>query len=227
MEDPNLDDARYQYALTSLARLNWASGSVEMVWRPMMKLAIEARRPLRVLDLATGAGDVPLGLGRRARRANVAMEICGVDVNCRAVEFARQRAAREGAKVDFDVVDALADPLPSGFDVVLSSLFLHHLDRQQAVAVLSNMRRAAKRMVLVNDLVRSRRGLLLAYLAARLLTTSDVIHVDAPRSVRAAFTLHEVRMLAHDAGLEDVAVSRRWPCRMLLVWSRSAGMTTG
>jgi len=81
--------------------------------------------------------------------------------------------------------------------------------------------------VLVNDLVRSRRGLLLAYLAAHLLTTSDVIHVDAPRSVRAAFTLCEVRKLAHDAGLEDVAVSRRWPCRMLLVWSRSAGMTTG
>lgn len=226
MEDPNLDDASYQYALASLARLNWASGSVGIVWPSIRKLATNVRRPLRVLDLATGAGDVPLGLWRRAGRANLAMEIRGIDINRRAVELARQRAAREDAAVDFEVVDVLADQLPSGFDVVLSSLFLHHLDEEQAVAVLTKMRHAAERMVLVNDLVRSPRGLLLAHLAARLLTTSDVIHIDAPRSVRAAFTLDEVRKLTHHAGFENATVSRRWPYRMLLVWNRSLRAAT-
>ncbi len=42
------------------------------------------------------------------------------------------------------------------------SLFLHHLDEEQAEALLGRMGRAAKRMALVNDLVRNAAGFALA-----------------------------------------------------------------
>ena len=47
--------------------------------------------------------------------------------------------------------------------------------------------------MLVNDLERSGLGLALAHVAVRLLTTSDVVHVDGPRSVESAFTMEEAR----------------------------------
>jgi hypothetical protein len=72
---------------------------------------------------------------------------------------------------------------------------------------------AARHLVVVNDLLRSRAGLLLAHVATRLLTRSAVVHKDGPLSVHAAFTPAEVLSLAERAGLQGAKVSRRWPCR--------------
>jgi hypothetical protein len=79
----------------------------------------------------------------------------------------------------------------------------------------------AARLVLINDLVRSRTGYLLAHLGTRFLSASDVVHIDGPRSVEGAFTVDELLALARRAGLDGAGVIRQWPCRMLLEWERS------
>jgi hypothetical protein len=73
-------------------------------------------------------------------------------------------------------------------------------------------------MVIVSDLRRTRTGFYLAYIASRLLTRSDVVHVDALRSVRAAYTLDELRELAREAGLTGARIAARWPQRQVLEW---------
>ena len=75
--------------------------------------------------------------------------------------------------------------------------------------------------MLVNDLERSDLGLALAHIAVRLLTTSDVVHVDGPRSVESAFTRKEALDLAERAGLHGAVAKWRWPFRYLLKWSRA------
>jgi SAM-dependent methyltransferase len=221
MDQPGLDRARHFQALRGLERINFWSNTAGTLWAALAALARQtAPRPLRVLDLASGGGDVATGLWHRARRRGVRLEIDGCDLNPDAVRYARERAAGNGAAVGFFTHDALAGPLPEGYDVHFCSLFLHHLDDDQAVDLLRRMSRAAARLVLVNDLVRSRTGLLLAHVAVRVLTTSPVVHVDGPRSVAAAFTIAEARSLAGRAGLHGARVGRRWPCRFLLQWSR-------
>ncbi len=222
MDDPALDAGRHEAALRGLSRLNYLSGSARTIWRPLAALARRlGRRQLRVLDVATGAGDVPVRLWRRARRAGLHLEIQGVDVNPRAVEFAASRAAAEGATMHFSVLDVLAEPLPEGFDVVTCSLFLHHLADDRGVWLLQAMATAAKHLVLVNDLRRSAAGLALARFAAWTLSGSDVVRIDGPRSVRAAFTMGEAAALALAAGLKGAVVERRWPFRFLLSWQRA------
>jgi 2-polyprenyl-3-methyl-5-hydroxy-6-metoxy-1,4-benzoquinol methylase len=220
MDRPDLDFSRHRRALAGLARLNRWSNSAGIFWPAIAELAVEVGTPLRILDLASGGGDVSLAIGRRARQAGIAVEICGLDVSAQAVAIASDRARRGGVAVRFDQLDVLAEELPTGYDVIISSLFFHHLDGPEAVALLAKMAAAARHRVLVNDLERSRRGVLLAHLAARLLTLSPVVWVDAPRSVRAAFTVEEVRNLARTAGLAGTTVGRRWPCRLLLQWKR-------
>ena len=177
-------------------------------------------RPLRVLDVASGAGDVAVALAKQAEKAGLPVHIVGIDISPIAVEHARRRATAAGAAVDFEVHDALAAPLCQQFDVVMSSLFLHHLSRASAVKLLAYMAHTAERAVLVNDLRRSRAGYLAAQAACRLATRSPIVHVDGPRSVAAAFTLDEVRTIAAEAGLEDATIHRRWPFRFLLAWRR-------
>jgi 2-polyprenyl-3-methyl-5-hydroxy-6-metoxy-1,4-benzoquinol methylase len=222
MDDPALEAARHVHALAGLARINWISGSDRILWRPL--LAMTRNNPgriVRVLDIATGAGDVPIGLWRRGRGAGLNLEVSGGDISPTALAVANQNARAAGADVKFFKLDVQNDGIPAGFDVLTCSLFLHHLSEEQAVALLGQMQQAAGRMVLINDLRRCRLGFVMAWTASRILTTSAVVRVDAPRSALAAFTLAEIRALADQAGMASAAISRHWPCRYLLAWRRS------
>jgi 2-polyprenyl-3-methyl-5-hydroxy-6-metoxy-1,4-benzoquinol methylase len=173
---------------------------------------------LRLLDVATGGGDVPLRLWQRAQKAGLRLAVDGCDRSACAIGHARANAAYHGADVRFFEWDALNGPLPGGYDVIVSSLFLHHLDEGPAVDLLRRMAAAARQLVLINDLERSVAGLLLAYVGTRLLSASPVVHVDGPLSVAAAFTGREALALAQRAGLTGATVERRWPFRFLLTW---------
>ena len=222
MDDPALDAQRHRQALQGLARINRWSGSVRTVWSPIQALARQNKaRFLRVLDIATGAGDVPIELWQQACRHGLRLHIDGCDRSRTALEYARARAEQAGADVNFFELDAVAGKIPSSYDVIISSLFLHHLDNKDAVHLLRNMTQATGQMVVVNDLTRSVTGLALAYVGTRLLCASDVVRSDGPQSVRAAYTIDEVRTLARLAGLHSATVFPRWPCRFQLTWRRT------
>lgn len=217
----DLDPMLLRAALVGLRRINFWSRARCVFWPPIRDLACRTGTGrIRVLDLASGAGDVPIALWQRARRQGLDLEIAGCDMNPRTVEFARQEADRHQAAVDFFVCDVLQEDVPRPFDVAICSLFLHHLDEIQAVTLLRRLADAAGRMVLISDLRRSAYGLALAYLATRLLPTSAVNRVDGPRSVRAAFTLPEARRLAQRADLANASLTTIWPCRFLLTWNK-------
>jgi hypothetical protein len=111
--------------------------------------------------------------------------------------------------------------LPGDYDVVICSLFMHHLDADDVVALLYKMRAAARRMVLVSDLARSKPGLWLAWGVTRAFSRSHVVRTDAVLSVQGAFTVEEFAALAEEAGLAGAEIRSCWPCRFLLSWSRA------
>jgi SAM-dependent methyltransferase len=221
MDEPHLDARRHLHALSGLARINFVSGSARTLWPAVHRLARTSTRSLRLLDLASGGGDVSIALARKAARVGVALDVEGWDRSPLAVEHARARGVVPGGLcVRFAVYDVLSDPLPDDRDVICCSLFLHHLDEPAAIAFLQRIGQAARKLVLVNDLARGRSGLLLAHIATRVLTLSSVVHIDGPRSVEGAFTPEEACRLAEEAGLHGATVRRCWPCRYLLAWSR-------
>jgi SAM-dependent methyltransferase len=221
MDRPDLDPGAHHRALRGLAQINRWSRSVAAIW-PVVEAAAQRTRGrgVRVFDLACGGGDVLVGLWQKATKAKIPVGLDGCDVSSVALEHAARRAAGAGARVRLFQADALRDILPDGYDVVCASLFLHHLADDEAVAVLARMKRSTERVVVVDDLVRSPTGYALAWAGTRLLTRSRVVHADGPVSVRAAFTVPEVRRLADAAGLTEATIRTHWPYRFLLTWSR-------
>ncbi len=221
MDSPNLDESRHRRALDALRRINRLSFSASHLWREIEDLAREQHGRLRVLDVACGGGDVAAALTRIARDAGVDLEVAGCDTSPVAVRKARERAAQTGCAGEFFTLDVLQDDLPDDFDVMYTTLFLHHLGDTGAVELLTRMDAATRQLVVVQDLVRSRSGYALAWLGVRLLTGSDVARVDGPLSVRAAFTPAEALALAARAGLEGVTMRRCWPQRFTITWTPS------
>lgn len=224
MDDPKLDPAEHAAALRGLARLNALSRSDAILWPSILDLARRAGGRLSVLDIATGSGDVPIALARRAQREGVALDLHACDISDTALAHAKERADRHSVRMHLFRHDAVQQPFDERFDVVTCSLFLHHLDTAHAERLFRNAETAVGRALLINDLRRSRAGLAVAWAASRLTTRSRVVHVDAVKSVRAAYTPQELGDLAIRAGLGGCRVCTRWPWRMLLRWNRDQTM---
>lgn len=216
MDEPDLDPQLHRQALGGLARLNTVGRSADILWRALRDLP---RTNIRLLDVACGGGDVLLALARRARRHGYAWQFTGVDKSETALGLAAENAARQQVPLQFEARDVLANGLPTGHDVVVCSLFLHHLSSDDAVSFLSNAAEVAGSRLLVSDLRRTRTNYWLTQLGCQLLTRSPVVHKDGPLSIRAAFTIEEARQLATQAGLANARIEPRFPARWLLQWS--------
>ena len=228
MDQPGIDPGDHAQALAGLRRINALSRCSAGLFAPIQALASrQPGQPLRVLDLACGGGDTVIDLALLAGRSNVPLIVEGCDISASAVAIARTNAERRGATARFFQADALVDPLPfgpdgaapAGYDVVVTSLFLHHLGDHDAEVVLALMARRARQLVLVNDLIRSPLGYALAWAGTRLLSRSWIVHTDGPLSVQGAFQLAEVAAMADRAGLAGARIQRCWPERYLLSWS--------
>jgi 2-polyprenyl-3-methyl-5-hydroxy-6-metoxy-1,4-benzoquinol methylase len=221
MDDPALSDHEHIRALRGLRRINAISGTTGAIWRPIARLVRQQNLDrIRILDIGCGGGDLVFALAAKARRRKIDLDIAGCDMSPRAVEIARSRTGSDRSGVHFFRLNALADPWPEEYDVVVSSLLLHHLSHDEIVGFLKRAAGAARRMMVMSDLRRTRTGLLLAQIGTRVLSRSRVVHHDGPQSVRGALTVQELRRATNEAGLSDASITRCFPQRMLLTWRR-------
>jgi SAM-dependent methyltransferase len=224
MDQPGLDREAHRRALDGLRAANAISRTSQVIWRGIREAGIARGngRPLRILDIATGGGDVAIGVAKLAAGQGIAVEVHGCDINATAVEYARSVAERAKlSNTKFFQFNALVDPLPEEYDVLMSTLFFHHLANDDAKQLLGRMAKSARHCVLVDDLCRSRLGYFYAWAGGRLLTRSPIVHADGPLSVSAAYTIPEFRQLTQDAGLRGVELRRHWPQRFLMSWKKS------
>jgi ubiquinone/menaquinone biosynthesis C-methylase UbiE len=92
----------------------------------------------RVLDLGAGTGELSLALKRRHPQARVV----GIDPDPKALVRARAKAASAGLDVELREAYGDALPFPDGsFEHVVSSLVLHHLERETKEAALREAHR--------------------------------------------------------------------------------------
>lgn len=217
MDDPQVDAVAHRQALRGLARINRWSATVGRLWRPIRQLANDQReRPIRVLDVGCGGGDVLIGLWKKSLAANVPLELGGCDISETALREADRNTAKAGCSAEFIKVDVIRDPLPGSWDVIYCSLFLHHFSNEDAVRLLRSFRAAAEQLVLVDDLIRSQFGYLLSLVGTSLLSRSPIVHTDGPLSVRAAFSTSEIESLLNASGLQEASLTTGWPSRFLV-----------
>ena len=199
MDDLSRPDSEFDEAYHELAIINRRLGGIRAIER------FVPREPnLLMLDVAAGACDVSEALlGRMPARIVV------LDLNPKGLRFARKSWPVTGNALELPFRD-------NTFDVVMASLFFHHLSEANSVRVLEKMWRISKRLVLVNDLHRHP----VAYWSIRALAAafsgSTMVRHDGPVSVLRSFRPHELLQVAERAGV-PARVYRSFPFRLVLV----------
>ena len=208
--DGPLDDApALRSNLRDLERVNRWLGGTRLSARAIDALT-GGRAAVTVLDVGTGAADIPAALLARATRTGRRLHVTAIDSRPEVLEAAvdRRPALGSTAGLELHVGDGRTLPYPDrSFDVAHASLLLHHLDPADAVALLREMRRVARHGVVLNDLVRGRLAWLGAWWLSRLATRNRYTRHDAPLSVRRAYTVAELTGLLAAAGLRVEATS--------------------
>jgi 2-polyprenyl-3-methyl-5-hydroxy-6-metoxy-1,4-benzoquinol methylase len=218
MDAPDLDPQQHAKALAGLRRLNRAASAAAPIAGAILKIASRhSLEQLTILDVACGGGDVSVAVAQRLRLARVTAHLTLTDRSPVALERASALATASGCTVRA-LPGSAPDKLPDEeYDIVMNTLFLHHLSREEVVATLRQMSRRARSGIVVADLRRSLPGYLLACVMCRVLSRSPVVHFDGPASVRAAWSMGEMRDMGAEVGLE---VRPCWPFRMLMTAGR-------
>jgi ubiquinone/menaquinone biosynthesis C-methylase UbiE len=169
---------------------------------------------LSYLDVAGASAD---GIAHAAPH----LRAHGTDLRVIVMDRSRMHLADDGARQSAIRIcgDALALPFAeASFDVVGSSLFLHHLEPQEVVRFYGDALRVCRYAVIANDLVRSRWHHGLA-LAGRPFYRSRLTRHDAPVSVLRAYTVHEMYSLLKQSQASSIEMSRHYLFRFgAVVW---------
>lgn len=213
LDDPASVSADLPGNLRDIRRLNRSLGETAIVMGHLRRLL-----PMPVatlLDVATGSGDIPLEALHWAAGAHRQLAVTGLDCSSEVLAEARNHC---GGVISLIAGDARHLPFDANtFDVVTSSLALHHFDPDDAVCALAEMWRVTRGAILVVDLIRSYPAYLGTWLATHLIARSRVTRHDGPLSVLRSYTPSESLDLAQAAGITGPRVVTHVPFRQALV----------
>jgi ubiquinone/menaquinone biosynthesis C-methylase UbiE len=196
--------------LHDMTRINRRLGGTTASRRAIDRLLGGRSGPHSVLDVGTGAADIPLALIAGTRHSPRPLRFTALDSRQQVLDAARQLEPQlePASAPDLQLVVGDGRSLPwadDSFDVVHTSLVLHHLEPPDAIAFLVEAARVARHGVVLNDLVRARFHWLGARALVAVTTRNRYTRHDGPMSVRRAYTRIELRALLAAAGLRPIA----------------------
>ena len=221
MDDPDVPEADVQAALHDLGRINRSLGVTATLRRYLFALIHRHRlTTAAILDVGTGSADIPQALVHHARRRGIVVRLVALDRNQTMIKIARAKLARD-PQISLVQADALALPFPANsFDFAIVSEFLHHLTGEQAALFLRRLREIVRVAFIIHDLRRHPVAYYGFWLLARLFFRSRLVRHDGLVSVLRGFTEDDVQRLKQASGLDNLALYRHFPYRLIIVGTK-------
>jgi SAM-dependent methyltransferase len=212
MDSDETDFVTFRDCLVDLAKVN----RLTLAYRPSLRffadLAEGGRLPrdraITVVDVGSGFGDMLRKIDRWAARRGLRLDLTGVDLNPWSARTAIAATAPERPirYVTANVFDFCPE---RPIDIVISSLFTHHLDDASLARFVAWMEANAAIGWFVNDLHRHPLPYHAFRIASRALRFHHFVQHDGPISIARAFDAHDWRDVLTAAGLPPGAAEIR------------------
>jgi SAM-dependent methyltransferase len=215
--------AGYRRAAEDLAQINLLTLGYRPLLQFLERVVSRTRvgyEPLHIVDVGCAQGDGLRTIHQWASKRSLPLKLTGVDINPYAARLAREcdRAEHVSAgTIAWVTADAFAVSLERPPDVVISSLFAHHLSDAEIVTFLRWMEDVSQVGWFVGDLRRSERAAFGFKWLTKLAGSCEMVQHDGAMSFRRALSLPEwglrlkeaeVEGLVRDVGLGRLCVER-------------------
>ena len=193
MDDLDYNDPILYDTLDKLAKINlWLGGNKVTI--NGLKKALKnhpKNEAITIIDLGCGGGDLLREVSKFGKRNNYQFHLIGIDANQHTIDYAK-RLSKTYDNIEFEAIDIFSEAFDAlNYDVVLTTLFLHHFREEELVSFLKPVLKEAKLGIIVNDLHRHK----LAYYLFKLLCTTiknKMIVEDGLTSVLRGFKRQEL-----------------------------------
>jgi hypothetical protein len=217
MERPDVAPTELARALADLARINRTFGGMRVLLEHLEPLLDRLPSPIRILDVGTGYADLPRAIVAQARQRGVAVQIDALDRHG-GIRALAAHACAGYPEIRLQDGEAVALPYPDrSVDVAIASQLLHHMEGEATVRLLRELRRVARRAVLVGDLRRGVWPFAATWALLHVVSRSPVIRHDGPLSIRRGFVPAELLEMARAAGWAAPRVVRHPFFRLVLM----------
>lgn len=203
--------------LRELDFLNRISGGNAISLEGIKRLVKDKNKRYHIVDLGCGSGSSLKYFARWAQKKRIKLKLTGVDKNKNIIKYLVGNCMKypeiKGVTIGYQDFFNKSKKV----DIFHCSLFCHHLNNEELIELLINMRTRTTTGFVINDLQRKP----LAYYGAKLMTTilmgSSLSKHDGPVSVLRGFKKNELETLLHKAGVEKYSIFRRRGFRFLIV----------
>lgn len=202
-DEESLSREEIRSSLDFMVFVNRRFGGMRAVLRFLERA--EPPAEFSVLDIGTGSGDIPNAVARWAEKRGRRARVTAIDKNPLCLEYAERRFG--SPQIRFVRHSAFDIESLGQFDYVTSSMFFHHLNDGEIVALLKAVARCARLGFIVNDLCRGYAGLWGAALLSRL-TLKPIVINDAALSIRRAFRTEDFTRYLALAGINGAKIER-------------------
>ena len=206
----------YEGCLAELQQVNRWLGDARALRTTLLQTIRESQlKRFSVVDVGAGSGELLRTIAQWASHHDCEAQLTGVELN----ERSARAIAEQSARIGINAVRANAFTLPfsdNQFDYAICSLFLHHFKDDQAVKILRELNRVARREIVVIDLHRHPISYYFYTTIGRLLFHNRLIREDGALSILRGFKSSELNDLAERSCLKHIKVLRRFPYRLVL-----------
>lgn len=207
----------YEVCLSELRFINrWIGDTYALKKTLLREIEIQDLQEFSVLDVGAGSGELLREIAKFSQKQNRKAKLIGLEYN----EISAKSIISESK--GFDKIsavrgDGFALPFPdNSFDYTICSLFTHHFTDENVVKLLAEMKRVSNRGIYVIDLHRHQIAYGLYKAFCLVFRISKLVREDGSLSVLRGFKPNEVNNLAKQAKMENIAVTRHFPFRLVL-----------
>ena len=157
MDDFTMTGELLANTLDQLAKINqWLGGnSITLSGLKQIVKNEPKNKPITIVDLGCGNGDMLRKVADYGKKEGYYFELIGIDANEYTVNYAK-KLSQNYDEISYLQQDVFSDGFEGlTYDIVLSTLFLHHFREDKIVDLLALLLKRTNVSIIVNDLHRN------------------------------------------------------------------------